>query len=116
MKDQTVTIYRGNERLFAKVKLARTFGAKWRGLMFYPELPAIDGLLLCSCHSVHMFWMRFPLALIYLSREREVIFTVNSLAPNKLGPSVKAAFYVLEAQAGTVAAKNIRVGDRIWWE
>lgn len=116
MVDQALRIYRDNAQLFAKVKLAKTFGTKLRGLMFYRELPEIDGLLLVSCHAVHLFWMLFPLALIYLSREREVLAAVDFIAPNQLGPFVKKAFYVLETGAGMVAAKNIRVGDRIWWE
>jgi len=116
MTDQALRIYRGEEQLFSRVKLAKTFGTKLRGLMFYRELPAIDGLLLVPCNSAHLFWMSFPLALIYLSREREVLVTVNYIAPNKLGPFVKRAFYVLETKAGMVSTKNIQIGDRIWWK
>lgn len=113
--DKLVNIYRGNEQLFEKVKLAGSFGAKLRGLMFYREMPAIDGLLLYPCNTVHLFWMRFPLDLIYLSRERVVLF-IETKSPNQLGSYLKNAYYVLETEAGTGASKNIRVGDRIRWE
>ena len=111
-----VKVYRGGEVLFDKVKLAGSFGARLRGLMFYREMPEIDGLLLYPCNSVHMFWMRFPLGLIYLSRERVVLRVVDNLAPNKIGPQVKKAFYVLEVTAGLATFRNIQAGDRLLWE
>lgn len=113
--DKLVNIYRGNEQLFEKVKLADSFGAKLRGLMFYREMPGIDGLLLYPCKMAHLFWMRFPLDLIYLSREGFVIL-IETKAPNKLGQFVKNAYFLLETEAGRGLAKNIRVGDRIWWK
>jgi uncharacterized membrane protein (UPF0127 family) len=114
--DRMVSVYRQNELLFAKVKLAKTFGTKLRGLMFYRELPAIDGLLFYSCNCVHMFWMRFPLDLIFLSRDRQVLKTVKALAPSRLGPFVKDAYYVLETKAGMADEKNIEIDDRVWWQ
>jgi uncharacterized membrane protein (UPF0127 family) len=110
-----VSVYRGNELLFEKVKLAATFGAKFRGLMFYREMPKIDGLLLYPCYSAHMFWMRFSLDLIYLSLDGAVIM-IETLAPNQLGGFVKNAYYLLETEAGSGAVKDIRVGDRFWWK
>ncbi len=114
--DKMVSVYRETGQLFSRVRLANSFGARLRGLMFYPEMPDIDGLLLVSCSFVHMFWRRVPLDLIYLSRDREVLLTVEDLAPYKIGPFVKKSFFILETAAGIVALKNIRRGDQIWWQ
>ncbi|MGE5583166.1 MAG: DUF192 domain-containing protein [Bacillota bacterium] len=111
-----VSVYRGEELLFPQVKLANNFWTRWRGLLYYREMPAIDGLLLYPCNFTHMFGMRFPLDLIYLSRDREILLIMDVLVPNKLGPLVKNAYYVLETEAGMMAVKKIRKGDRLWWK
>lgn len=112
---QFVAVYKGNEQLFEKVKLAVTFGARLRGLMFYREMPTISGLLLYPCNSAHMFWMRFSLDLIYLSHDGTVVL-IETLAPNQLGRYVKNAYYILETKAGNGVIKNISAGDRLWWK
>jgi uncharacterized membrane protein (UPF0127 family) len=62
-----------------------------------------------------MLWMRFPIDLAYLSHDKKVLFTVDVLVPNKFAPLIVDAYYVLEMPAGVIAAKNIKVGDRLWW-
>ncbi|MGE5605758.1 MAG: DUF192 domain-containing protein [Bacteroidota bacterium] len=113
--ERITNIYRDNELLFTRVKVADDFITKLRGLMFYREMPGIDGLLLCACQMAHLFWMRFPLDLVYLNREKAVVF-IETKYPNQLGRFVKNAYYVLEINAGTGKAKNIRVGDIFDWK
>lgn len=83
--------------------------------MFYREMPAIDGLLLYPCQMVHLFWMRFPLDLVYLDRDKTVVL-IETKYPNQVGAFVKNAYYVLEITAGAGKAKNIRAGDRFDWK
>ncbi len=113
--ERFVSVYRGNEQLFEKVKLAGSFRSRLRGLMFYREMPAIDGLLLYPCNSAHMFWMRFSLDLIYLS-QAGVVIDIQTLVPNKVGPLKKSAYYILETEAGIGREKNIQIGDCFWWK
>jgi uncharacterized protein len=112
---QIVSVYRGNELLFTKVKLAGNFLQRIQGLMFHRDFPGIDGLLLFPCKFIHMLGMRFPVDLIYLNRDQKVLYTLDVLVPHKFGPLIKDAYYVLEVQAGVVAIKKIRVGERIRW-
>ena len=115
MTKRIVSIYCGNELLLTKVKLAGDFWQRARGLMFYRDFPQIEGVLLYPCNFIHMLWMRFPIDVIYLNRDHQVLFTVEVLVPHKLGPWIKSAYYVLEVPAGLVAIKKIKVGDRIEW-
>jgi uncharacterized protein len=115
MSSRLVAVFRGEEKLFSRVKLAGSFWLRLRGLMFYRTMPAIDGLLLYPCSSVHMFWMWFPLDLVYLDREGKVLWVEEGLRPNRVGPGVKGAFYVLEANEGTVGRLRIKIGDRLSW-
>ena len=111
-----ISIYRGDELLWPQIKIATKAWAKWRALRFYREFPAGDGLLLFSCRFVYLWGMGFPLDLISLSRDREVLYLEDSIVPGKIGPWVKDAYFVLEVAAGTVLTKNIRSGDRLNWK
>lgn len=113
--EQLIGIYRGNELLFTKVKIATDFKTKLRGLMFYREMPGIDGLLLYPCQMAHLFWMRFPLDLVYLNREKEVVL-IETKYPNRTGRLVKNCYFILEVNAGMGKEKNIRIGDRFDWK
>jgi uncharacterized membrane protein (UPF0127 family) len=114
--DLTVTIYReGGQCLLPKVRIAERFGTRWRGLMFYRQMPEIDGLLLYPCNSVHMFWMRFALSLVYLDRNGQILRVVEKIAPNQIGPIVKDAYYVLETYPDLPSQMKLAYGERLRW-
>jgi uncharacterized membrane protein (UPF0127 family) len=114
--DPTVTIYRAGQCLLPRVRVAERFGTRWRGLMFYRQMPGIDGLLLYPCNSVHMFWMRFALSLIYLDRDGRILQVVERIAPNRIGPIVKGACYVLETDPGLPGRMQLTCGERLQWK
>ncbi len=114
--DRKVSLYRQNEQLLANIKLADTFGGRCRGLMFYQAMPGVAGIILYPCNFVHLFWMRFPLDLVYINRNREVLLIRENISPNRIGPYIKDAYFVLETEAGSLAGKNIRKGEQLWWK
>ncbi|HYH04289.1 MAG TPA: DUF192 domain-containing protein [Bacillota bacterium] len=116
MKDERlVQIFRNNECILTNVRLAESFGARMRGLMFYSEWPGIDGLLLYPCNAVHMFWMRFDLSLIYLDRDGKVLHIVERIRPNQIGPRIKDAYFVLETRPGFPGEYQLQIGDVLGW-
>lgn len=116
MKDERlVQIFRDNKCILSEVRLANGFWSRLRGLTFYRELPGIDGLLLYPCNGVHMFWMRFDLSLVYLDRKGKVLHIVEQIKPNRIGPRIKGAYYVLEARPGFPGENNLQVGDVLGW-
>ena len=46
---------------------------RMRGLLGRASLPAGEGLLLRPAGSVHTFFMRFPIDVVFLDRELEVV-------------------------------------------
>ena len=107
-KPRWISIARDSEVLFPRTSCAARFTSRLRGLMFYPTYPNFDGLLLIPCHEIHMFWMKFPLDLVYLSSEGRILTTVANLAPGKLGPKIKETMAVLELPVGTVARYGLK--------
>lgn len=77
--------------------LANTFWSRFRGLQFLPKLPSGTGLLLTPCRSVHTFWMRFPIHVIFLDSDYKVLEYRESVSPWSLvTPHAKGIVSTLE--------------------
>ncbi len=92
--------------------VADTSAARKTGLLKHATLEPGQGLWIVPCESVHTFFMKFPIDLVYLTRDRKVRKTVGSVAPWRLSACLPA-FSVLELPAGTVAATGTQRGDEI---
>ncbi len=81
--------------------------------MFRRELAPEDGLLLVPEWSIHTFFMRFPIDVIFLSRSDVVLATHEQVRPNRLGPTCRGAHKVLELPAGAVRRSQTEEGDQL---
>ncbi|PLS17449.1 hypothetical protein CVD28_12940 [Bacillus sp. M6-12] len=75
-------------------EVATTDIARLRGLMG-TNPGSVPGMLLVPCKAVHMFHMRYPLVISYLSRDGTV-FHQEVLYPWQIGNTYKEAHAVLE--------------------
>jgi uncharacterized protein len=96
-----------------KAVLARSFAARGRGLMFSPPLPAGGGLVLDPCNSIHMLFMRYPLDIIFLSKEGKVVFMYRGIKPWRMGRIVRGAKMAVELPEGTITESGTQVGDMV---
>jgi uncharacterized membrane protein (UPF0127 family) len=109
---------RGTE-LATRVQLADSFGGRFMGLMGRPQLSPGDGLWLTRTSNIHMFFMQFPIAAIFLGRPaadgtRRVVAAHASLRPwTGVVWYARGADSCLELPAGTAAASATAVGDII---
>jgi uncharacterized membrane protein (UPF0127 family) len=101
------------------VELAETPGAQEKGLSGRQSLPSDHGMLFIFDHEDNWgFWMvdmRFPLDIIWFNSNRQAVFFEQDLSPCTpqycpvYTPDAKA-MYVLEVNAGFVAAHQITLG------
>jgi uncharacterized membrane protein (UPF0127 family) len=108
-----IRVARTGAELADRVALATTFWTRFKGLMGRKTFEAGEGLLIIPCNSVHCFFMKFAIDVVYLSREGEVLRVASDLHPGAIGPLVKGARAVLELPAGTAAAAGVLPGDRL---
>ena len=100
--------------LATRAQVARGFLPRMRGLMGRPSLPEGEALLLLPESSIHTFFMRFPLDVLYLSRDFEVLRATHEMAAWRVGPLyTKGCHAILELPPGTIAATQTQVGDRL---
>lgn len=71
-------------------------------------------MVIDPCTSIHMFFMRFPLDVLYMSRDNVVVRAQEGIKPWRIGPlRTRDAAYVIELPAGTIARTTTQVGDKI---
>jgi uncharacterized membrane protein (UPF0127 family) len=91
--------------------VAHTMFARMRGLLGKRGLDSGDGLLIRPAPSIHTFFMRFPIDVVFLSRQGEVLKVAERVRPWR-ARSCRHAYAVLELAAGEAERRGIAVGDR----
>jgi uncharacterized membrane protein (UPF0127 family) len=89
------------------VEFARTEWSRFMGLMGRAELPAGDGLWIEPCNSIHMFFMRFAIDVLFLDRKRRVKKVMLNLRPWRISPIVFGARTTVELPAGTFKDRGL---------
>ena len=101
--------------LAERATAAKSFGARFLGLMGRAGLPAGHGLLLDGDNSIHTFFMRFPIDVVFLDRQQRIVHLMHRVAPWRVSKIVWRARSVLELPPGTLAATGTSVGDVLLW-
>ncbi|MCY0907843.1 MAG: DUF192 domain-containing protein [Sulfobacillus thermosulfidooxidans] len=109
LKRVCVRNLRSGEVVGDNIVVAQSFWQKFKGLMGTQLLKCGDGMLFPQTNSVHMFFMRYPLTVLYLSKNMTVLRHVT-LKPWTIGPIVWRAHFVLELPVGKF---DIQENDRL---
>jgi uncharacterized membrane protein (UPF0127 family) len=96
----------------ASCTVARTPLARMRGLLGRHGLAEGEGLLLEPAGSIHTFFMRFPIDVVFLDREQRVVRVVPNLRPWRTA-GVRKARAVLELAAGEAARVGMTPGSAL---
>jgi uncharacterized protein len=86
-----------------------------RGLLGRDGLEPGGGMLIDRAGSVHMFFMRFAIDVVFLSRDRTVVGVKHRLVPWRVA-SARRAVASLELPAGRAAEAGVKKGDRLVFE
>ena len=106
--------------LLQRVKWCATFGAKLRGLMFRRALGVDEGLVLAETRSsiaatsIHMFFVPFDIAAIWLDESYRVVHKVLAKSWRPYYASPQVARYVLEGPP--VLLDRVMMGDVLHFE
>jgi uncharacterized membrane protein (UPF0127 family) len=96
-----------------KIYIADKFWSRTKGLLGRSSLECSEGLLLVPCNSVHCMFMRFPIDIIFLNRDFQVVKIYENFKPWCVTPIIRNAYQVLELKAGAAKDKCIETGDEL---
>ena len=86
-----------------------------RGLLGRTGLEPGGGMLIDRAGSVHMFFMRFPVDVVFLARDHTVVGVRHRLKPWRIA-AARRAVASLELPAGRAAETGVEKGDRLVFE
>jgi uncharacterized membrane protein (UPF0127 family) len=99
----------------ANVSVAKSIWARFWGLMGKSNLADDAGLFLTPCSSIHMFFMRFPLDVVFLDKENRVVKVVEDIKPWRMSMG-GGGHSALEIPTGAAGRATVAVGDVIEFE
>jgi uncharacterized protein len=90
--------------------------ARMRGLLGRSSLEPGEGILLRPCSSIHTFFMRFPIDVVFCNRDLVVLSVASEVGPwrARMQRRAKLAFELSAGEAerrGVVAGVQLRLAD-----
>ena len=99
------------------VRTADSFFGRFRGLMLKGKLRQGEALFFTfkkpGRNSVHMFFMRFPIDVVYLVSSSTVVEIRGLLKPWRLHVSKVDSKYLVELPAGTASRLKVKLGHKM---
>lgn len=108
---QVLNLTRGTV-LGRHIRRADNLWSRGVGLLGRGGLAEGEGLHIVPCGSVHMFFMRFALDIVYLDRDLHVVKTVGNLKPWRMSLA-QGAKSAIELPTGTIARSRTVIGDQL---
>ena len=96
------------EALVAASVVSRTLGLMGRG-----PLAESEALILRPCRSIHTWFMRYPIDIIFTDKSKRVVKTVESIRPFWFVLYVPGAWAAVEMATGSIARSKTAAGDQL---
>jgi uncharacterized membrane protein (UPF0127 family) len=90
---------------------AKTFVARSRGLLGRSNLPKGHALWIHQCSSVHTWFMKFAIDVIFLDRNMKVKSIHRNVKPGRIVFPFIGAASVIEMEAGQLHSELVEKGD-----
>jgi uncharacterized membrane protein (UPF0127 family) len=93
------------EVVVEQLAIAAGLWSRLIGLQFRASLPAGQGLFLVPCSSVHTFFVRFPIDIVFLDWHGQVLAVRAAVKPWRLAHAPEGTRAVLEVPGGTATLR-----------
>jgi uncharacterized membrane protein (UPF0127 family) len=98
--------------LAAEIEPAFDSKSRNRGLLGRARLDDGAALILAPCSSIHTFFMRFTIDVLFVKKDGRVVKMYSALPAWRIAFAL-GAFAAIELPAGTAAASDTRSGDTV---
>ncbi len=102
-----------NRGLAEQAEVAKTLFKKAKGLLGRNMLQEKEAMILEACNSVHTFFMRFPIDILFVGRNNRIVGMAHNVKPWHLTPIYWKAAFVIELPAGVIKDSGTEIGDEL---
>lgn len=95
-----------------RADIADTSAKRRQGLLKHTGLAPGEGLWIVPCEGVHTFFMKFPIDVVFLNKQRKVLKIRANMGRRRIALSLRA-HSVLELPAGKLAETGTEKGDQL---
>lgn len=92
---------------------ALSFMRRLKGLMFTKNLPFGSALHIRPCKSVHTYFMKYSIDVLYLDSDQRIIGMEENLQPGYIGRRHSNTVSVIELPSGRIRETETEVGHTI---
>lgn len=112
-KSNTQSLYNidADQLIVSHVITANNFFTRLKGLMFCKSLAQDSALLIKPCQQIHTHFMHFPIDVLFLNNQLEVVHVIREMKPWRFSKYIKQASFVIETNAGV--SHSVEVGHRL---
>ncbi len=112
MSLQETKIFLNGKCLIPKATIATSLFSRMKGLLGSKNLEVTEGLIINDCKQVHTFFMHYPIDVIFLNSEDEVL-KISTLVPWRISSWVRHSKRVLEIPAGLAQRHGVKTGIKL---
>ena len=98
--------------LATKVRKADNFLTRLVGLLKRTQLGPEEALWLMPSKGIHTIGMKFPIDVVFLTKDNQVVGLMSGLAPYRISAVHFRGYSVLELPNGTIRKSNTELGDQ----
>ena len=102
-----------NTWLATKVRKADNFMTRLIGLLKRAHIGPEEALWLMPSKGIHTIGMKFPIDVVFLNRNNEVLGFVSGMRPYRITGVHLRAYSVMELPNGTIKKSCTEVGDQL---
>ena len=96
--------------LASELEVATSLAARTKGLLGRDGLRSEQGMLIDPCSSIHMWFMRFPIDVVFLDKKNRVVGLRRNIKPWGMAWSWRGA-KTIELPVGVIASTRTQLGD-----
>lgn len=87
--------------------------SRLKGLLGRDSLNKGEALIIKPCNSIHTFFMRFPIDVLFIDKGNKVIKAVCGIKPFRISGIYIRACFAIELPSGVILESSTSQGDEI---
>ncbi|MBU0503872.1 MAG: DUF192 domain-containing protein [Candidatus Omnitrophota bacterium] len=105
-----------NTILADDVIIADTPSRRMRGLLGKKDFDKGRAMIIRPCQSIHTFFMRFSIDVLFIDKNNKVIKVIPDLRPFRLTPVYLDSAFIIEMPVGVIQLSLTSKGDTLIFE